>query len=199
MKGDWPMRCWPASVYIAIGKLYTWADGPFLPGQGPSEGAGHLRGFSFAWGSRLHLWRQPVITLFPLSIPYFQALRFRGGCEKVEDALEESHNTNKTVVRLRRKVRELSLDENEARPLARLLMVFIWKTVSGWLLALREKGNAVGFGRNTNVYITFLKYSCKKSLFNKLHRISKTVFLVGLCLFAHMSVGLGKKNSRTHS
>lgn len=35
------------------------------------------------------------------------------GCEELGDALEESHNTNKIVVRLKREVRGLSLDENE--------------------------------------------------------------------------------------
>lgn len=46
--------------------------------------------------------------------PLLSSSETQEGSEKVGDALEESRNTNKIVVRLMRKVRELSLDENES-------------------------------------------------------------------------------------
>lgn len=55
-----------------------------------------------------------VACNYPVFSQYLLFSETQEGCEKVGDALEESHNTNKIVVRLTRKVRELSLDENES-------------------------------------------------------------------------------------
>lgn len=77
--------------------------------------------------------------------------------------LQESHSPSKIVVRLKSEERGLGSDENEVTLLFGVPMAFMWKPVRSWLLALREKGSAVGFGRNTDVYIKFLKYSCKQS------------------------------------
>ena len=110
----------------------------------------------------------------------FSGSEVQEGCEKVRDASEESHNTNKIVVRLMREVRGLSSDENEVRPRFGLPMVFIWKPVRGWLLALREKGNAVGLAKKPMFILNFKNTVIKKALFNNLHRMSKMTFLAGL-------------------
>lgn len=75
------------------------------------------------------------------------------GCEELGDALEESHNTNKIVVRLKREVRGLSLDENEGHNTLQAADGFRVKDVISWFLPLRETRNTVGFGRNTSIYM----------------------------------------------
>lgn len=158
---------------------------PFFPGW-PRRGS-----LASSW-VQFFLWKQyPTLKAawnysFSSQHPLFSGSEIQEGRAKVGDALEESHNTNKIVVRLMRKVREVGRDENEVRPLSRLLLVFMWEPGSGWLVARREEGSAVGFGRNTNIYMQLLKCSCKEK-FNNLHRMSKMILLVGLwvCLEAH--------------
>lgn len=59
-----------------------------------------------------------------------------------------------------RKVRELSLDENEGQITLQAPDGFYMKGCEQ-LLVTTEGINTVGFDRNTNIYIKFLKYSFK--------------------------------------
>lgn len=99
-----------------------------------------------------------------------------------------------------RKVRELSLEENEVRTLIRFLMVFMQRTVSSRLLPLREKRNTMGFKQKHQYLYLMLKHKVlrEKVSCNCLHRMNKVLFIAGIwvCLEANASIGLGK-NTRT--